>query len=208
MNTVLDAILRLLRSEGLLTKEESEWFSQTFDIDSENNVCILPTDGGGNACIFKVLELINGMRLVIRYAQLFPDDPPINLMDVIYWIRTTKRMELRLSWIMPVVKVEAAPFWSSANRWSIPVRHPASRNKGLNTESYTDAEAFLFYTEATAIAAWNGHADPKPDHVNQRTVRRLRTGIHVLPGHLNWHGPPLLNVGSLSKALDAANPCR
>ena len=160
INTVLDSIHRLLRSEGLLTMEESPWFQHNFDCDAEDDMCILPTDGGGNADIDRVLALINHMRLIINYAKMFPDDPPIGLMDIIHWIRIAKRMEFRVCWIMPVASTEAAPFWEDALKWSIPVRHPCSNRKGLNTVDYFDAKAFLFESKALSIAAWNGNADP------------------------------------------------
>ena len=66
MNTVLDAVLRLLRSEGLLTIEESIWFQSLFEWNNDDlhNNCILLTDGGGNARIEDILAIINRMHLV------------------------------------------------------------------------------------------------------------------------------------------------
>ena len=40
-------------------------------------MCLLPTDGGGNADMNDVLILVNKMRLIKKYAKEFPDDPPI-----------------------------------------------------------------------------------------------------------------------------------
>ena len=119
------------------------------------------------------------MQLIRIYAKEFPDDPPITTMDVIHRIRVPKRMEFRVCWMMPVASAEAPPFWTTSFRWSIPVRDPNSKNKGLNTVEYFDSKAFLSNTEALSTAAWNGHADPKPDGIAHKTVRRSRTGISV-----------------------------
>ena len=74
--------------------------------------------------------------------------------------------------------------------------------------NYFNAKAYLFDTRTLSIAAWNGHADPKPDTIVHKTVRRLRTGTLVPGNHINWFGPPLLHCTDLGKALDAINPSR
>ena len=127
INTVLDAILRLLRSEGLLTKDESPWFQNYFDWEPKDDSCILPTDGGGNADLELLREIVNRMHVFLNYAILFPDDPPIGSMDILHWIRVAKRMEFRVGWMMPVATTEAAPFWDQSKKWSIPVRLPYSK---------------------------------------------------------------------------------
>ena len=181
INTVLDAILRLLRSEGLLTLDESPWFQNHFDLNPKDGSCILPTDGGGNADIDAVMAIINDMQLIKNYKVLFPDDPPIGFMDVLYWIRVAKRMEFRVCWMMPVATTEAAPSWDHSLKLTIPVRHPHSKRKGLNTVDYFNARVL-------SIAAWNGHADPKPDTIVHKTVRRIRNGTLVPENQVNWLG--------------------
>ena len=97
INTVLDALLRLLRSEGLLTLDESRWFQDHFDSYPKEDTCILPTDGGGNADIDEVVSTLNDMELIKNYKVLFPDDPEIGFMDLLYWIRVANRMEFRVN---------------------------------------------------------------------------------------------------------------
>ena len=71
-----------------------------------------------------------------------------------------------------------------------------------------NVKAYLFDTRALCIAAWNGHADPKPGSLIHKIVRRVRTGIMVSSSHMNLYGPPLLHCTHLAKALDALNPSR
>ena len=92
-------------------------------------MCLLPTDGGGNADMNDVLILVNKMRLTKKYAKEFPDDPPITSMDIIYWIRIAKRMDVRLCWMMPVASAETPPFWEPSARSE--VKGQRSTNSGL-----------------------------------------------------------------------------
>ena len=62
-------------------------------------------------------------------------------------------MEFRVDWMMPVATTEAAPFWDQSKKWSIPVRLPYSKKRGLNTLDYFNAKAYLFDTRALNIAA-------------------------------------------------------
>lgn len=208
---MLDATLGILRSAGLFTVDESEWFQCLFGWDNEElvrNKCILLTDGGGNAKITDLLALLNRMHLVRNYAKENPDEPEISSMDSIYWIMIAKRVDFRLCLMMLYTSFAAATFWEYIFTWSIPMRDPAATFKGLNTDDYCIGKALLVDTEVLSVGAWNAHVDPKLDDHVRKVVRRLRTGIPVPGNHLNLHAPPLLHFGDLGQAIDAMNPCR